>query len=182
MSNSNVYLKILEYLFLKYYKIVKVNGEKNKVELLDKNILFIIKVLCPIFTLRGIVVIYCIFSYYFNYKDFFDKLELKYKQEERYSMVYPDLDEAIAKNWLIIQDDDAKIMYYITKIGNFKNLMGKISLEMLYKSIDPLNIEVKIFFIKNIQRKLIYSNEFVRRFIHPEIQFSNIFQIYKSKH
>ena len=67
-------------------------------------------------------------------------------------------------------------------IGNFKNLIGKISLEMLYKSIDPLNIEVKIFFIQNIQRKLIYSNEFVRRFIHPEIQFSNIFQIYKSKH
>ena len=98
ISNSNVYLKILEYLFLKYYKIVKVNGEKNIVELLDKNILFMIKVLCPIFTLRDIVVIYCIFSYYFNYKEFFDKLELKYKQEERYAMVYPDFDEAIAKN------------------------------------------------------------------------------------
>jgi hypothetical protein len=43
-------------------------------------------------------------------------------------MVYPGLDASIVKNWLIIHGVYEKIIYYITKFSNFKNLIGKITL------------------------------------------------------
>jgi hypothetical protein len=159
-------------------------GEKNKstnIEIYEKTNSMIVKILKKIaifYSTRAIVLLYSLFSVYFNYEDFFKETDQKLRSQpyDDGSLCVAGKDEAISKNSLFVID--ANIVKYFNSFLNkneiFQYSCGTklVCLEKLYNDVDLFDFEASCRFLDEINQYNLFKNELILKFVKSEIDIS----------